>query len=98
MSMFAKIILAFLFASIVLSLFAYYSWYKPKFKEHAHSFFKPPKTFSEEAATLKARSAYIKKYVAVKHLNSKICFLIDMRISSGSDRFFVYDLQNDSVL
>lgn len=30
--------------------------------------------------------------------NTKIAFLIDMRIKSGKNRFFVYDLVNDKIL
>ena len=30
--------------------------------------------------------------------NSKIAFFIDMRIPSGKNRFFVYDLQNNKIL
>jgi hypothetical protein len=30
--------------------------------------------------------------------NSKIAFLVDMRIKSGKNRFFVYDLENNMIL
>lgn len=30
--------------------------------------------------------------------NNKIAFLVDMKIKSGKNRFFVYDLQNDKIL
>lgn len=30
--------------------------------------------------------------------NTKIAFLVDMRIKSGKNRFFVYDLQNNKIL
>ncbi|WP_281233976.1 murein L,D-transpeptidase catalytic domain-containing protein [Flavobacterium gelatinilyticum] len=30
--------------------------------------------------------------------SKKIAFLVDMRIKSGKNRFFVYDLQNDKIL
>lgn len=44
----------------------------------------------------KARDAasWIKK----NNYNSDYCFLIDMRIESGKDRFFVYSLKGDSIL
>jgi L,D-transpeptidase catalytic domain len=35
----------------------------------------------------------------LKHkLNSRYCFLIDMKVASGLKRFYIYDLQNDRVL
>ncbi|MBC7886523.1 MAG: murein L,D-transpeptidase catalytic domain family protein [Ferruginibacter sp.] len=40
----------------------------------------------------------VKPYVKENHLNSRFCFLIDMKIASGSKRFFMYDLVNDSIL
>ena len=40
----------------------------------------------------------LKKYLAVNNYNSKICFLADMNLPSGRNRFFVYDLQKDSVI
>lgn len=33
-----------------------------------------------------------------KHFSTKIIFLIDMSLPSGQNRFFVYDLQNDSII
>lgn len=38
--------------------------------------------------------AYAKKY----GFNTNTCFLIDMNLESGSNRFFVYDLQKHAVL
>jgi hypothetical protein len=38
-----------------------------------------------------------KIFVERKGYNDKICFLIDMSLSSGQNRFFVYDLVKDSV-
>lgn len=43
--------------------------------------------FAEEAKVFTRRHQFCKKY----------CFLIDMRITSGKKRFFVYDLIKDSV-
>jgi len=41
----------------------------------------------------------IKSKIGVDHkYSSKIAFLIDMKIKSGKNRFFVYDLQNDKIL
>jgi hypothetical protein len=49
-------------------------------------------------ARLKKIAHEIGTYAVKNNCNSKICFLIDMHIPSGRERFFVYDLQNDTVL
>jgi hypothetical protein len=93
-----KIIFVLLLISVAFSLPAYYFWYKPKFKEIETSFNKPIKKSSEECKRLKAVALSIKKYVVANNYNSQICFLVDMDLPSGKNRFFVYDLQNDSVV
>jgi len=40
----------------------------------------------------------VKKMSASGAYNSKIAFFIDMRIKSGKNRFFVYDLENNTIL
>lgn len=37
-------------------------------------------------------------YAQTNQFNTNICFLIDMKIESGKNRFFIYDMQKDSVL
>jgi hypothetical protein len=39
-----------------------------------------------------------KAYCLKKGYNSKTCFLIDMNLPGGKNRFFVYDLTKDSVI
>ncbi len=51
-----------------------------------------------ELARLGKEASSIEKYARLHHFNTGICFLVDMRISSGKKRFFVYDMQRDSVL
>ena len=43
----------------------------------------------------KAKAA--RTFIAQKKFNSNICFLVDMDIPSGSNRFFIYDLKTDSI-
>ncbi|MEO6175237.1 MAG: murein L,D-transpeptidase catalytic domain-containing protein [Flavobacterium circumlabens] len=38
------------------------------------------------------------KIGAGSNYNGKIAFLVDMKIKSGKNRFFVYDLENDKIL
>jgi len=47
---------------------------------------------------LKQRSTEVMPLIKKNHFNSQLCFFVDMGISSGKNRFFVYDLAGDSVL
>ena len=40
----------------------------------------------------------LENFAKENEYNSRYCFLIDMNIACGSNRFFVYDLKKDSVL
>jgi hypothetical protein len=45
------------------------------------------------------RASIIKKFVANHpNFNKEIVFLIDMKIKSGKNRFFVYDLKNNTII
>jgi hypothetical protein len=46
---------------------------------------------------LKDKAAEAASFIADNNYNSKICFLIDMSLPSGQNRFFVYDLVKDSI-
>ena len=50
-----------------------------------------------KAAGLNNRAGEINNYANQKGYSTKYCFLIDMSIASGRNRFFVYDLENNSV-
>jgi hypothetical protein len=39
-----------------------------------------------------------KQFAGKNKYNNDVCFLIDMKIRSGANRFFIYDLKDDSVL
>ncbi len=43
-------------------------------------------------------ASMLKKYAGAHGFNNSICMLVDMHIASGKPRFFLYDLQRDSVL
>ncbi len=47
---------------------------------------------------LKNHSSQLLSYAKQKSYNTNHAFLIDMKLTSGSNRFFVYDLKKDSVL
>lgn len=46
---------------------------------------------------LEQKAAEAKDFIAKKGYNPAVCFLIDMTPASGQNRFFVYDLQKDTV-
>lgn len=54
------------------------------------------KTDTEKKLQQKASEA--RKFVQQKRFNDDICFLIDMSLPSGKNRFFIYDLKKDSLL
>lgn len=47
---------------------------------------------------LQAKAALAKNFVKRNKYNQQVCFLIDMKIRSGAERFFVYDLIADTVI
>lgn len=49
------------------------------------------------AIRLKQKALIVKEYLVENNYNSDIVFMVDMSIPSGKDRFFVYNLNNDSV-
>lgn len=46
---------------------------------------------------LKKQSKRLSIYAQVNNYNTSNCFLIDMSIHSGKNRFFVYNMQKDSI-
>jgi hypothetical protein len=46
---------------------------------------------------LQGKAFELKKFVEEKGYNSRVCFLIDMSLPSGRNRFFVYDLKKDTL-
>lgn len=55
---------------------------------------------SIEVGTIKKareKIAQARTFIARKNYNETICFLIDMSLPSGQNRFFVYNLRRDSI-
>jgi hypothetical protein len=46
---------------------------------------------------LKQQAAFIKEYAKANHFNTDYCFLVDMSLPSGKNRFFVYNIKKDSI-
>ncbi len=51
----------------------------------------------ETMSRLKQKALEAKEFVNEKGFNEQYCFLIDMRLPSGKNRFFVYNLETNSV-
>ena len=58
---------------------------------------KPPNENSHKSPALDSRANEISNYASQHGYSTKYCFLINMSIKSGRNRFFVYDLENNSV-
>ena len=52
----------------------------------------------DELPRLREKARAQRGYLAQHGFNTEVCFLVDMRLPSGKNRFFVYDLRRDSVL
>jgi hypothetical protein len=91
-----KRILLIALGTIILFTLASAAWYYTKVNKKVH------KTVSVAAGVdlkrgLMLAADSILPY-AVKHkFNTDFCFIINMRMESGSNRFFIYDLSKDSV-
>ncbi len=55
-------------------------------------------TNTKELDRLKIHSSKLIDFIQKNNYYSRYCFLIDMQLPSGSNRFFVYDLRKDSIL
>lgn len=87
---------------LTISAFGYLFWYKPKFNKptKSNAFVFTPKNETDKAETLlrlSKKAIQAKGFIADHGFDLKHCFLIDMRIPSGKNRFFVYNLDKDSV-
>lgn len=47
--------------------------------------------------SVKLHAENLKPYLRQNSYNEEVCFLIDMKIAPGRNRFFVYDLKKDSI-
>ena len=88
---------------ITISAFGYYFGSTPKFRFY-HGFnaftFSENKEISnfETINRLKGKALLAKQYLNDKKgFDGTYCFLIDMRLPSGKNRFFVYNLLKDSL-
>lgn len=87
---------------LTMAVFGDFFWYRPKFKAHpkANTFAFEVENLDGEKETmlrLNQKVLQAKNYIAGHNFNATHYFLLDMRIASGKNRFFVYNLPKDSV-
>jgi len=96
----ATLLLAVLTGATAVSALGYYTTRKST-RNHPvlTRTLKPGKREISNKAVLKLKEKGIQldAFVKKNHFNQRYCFLIDMSVPSGSNRFFVYNLAGDSV-
>jgi len=94
-----KRILLIVFAVLFLFVLGSGAWYMSRLKPSGKTTARTAKVDLSKKLLLKleGRAVQAKKYAAQNNYNAQTCFLIDMSIASGKDRFFVYDLGKDSI-
>lgn len=94
---FSRLLLAFFLGCLLVSWFPKTAFWK---KTKALNLLKEKKTYYPNAVwmtKLKSKASEAKAFVKQKSYNNNHCFLIDMSLSSGQNRFFIYNLKNDSL-
>lgn len=99
MQFFMKLFFTALLFGASLSAMAYFFWYKPKFTKHAAAKTFAVKNKMDEVVKERVvnHAASISRYAKTNGCNTKYCFLVDMKEASGKKRFFIYNLQQDSI-
>ena len=100
MKLLLKLFAVFVLLIATLSSLGYFFWYKPKFTSAFNSNSFAIKNNVDKAIlteTLKQKAALLETTLNSGQFNTEHCFLIDMRIASGQNRFFIYNLNKDSV-
>jgi len=85
---------------IAIIAISWFSHSKPWKKTKA--FYLPKKqtsytTTDKTTKKLEQKVAEAKQFVQRKGYNESVCFLIDMSLPSGQNRFYIYDLKKDSL-
>ncbi|MBL0131202.1 MAG: murein L,D-transpeptidase catalytic domain family protein [Chitinophagaceae bacterium] len=61
------------------------------------SFYRINTTYKAALIRLKQQAGAVKEYLAENDFNTEYCFLVDMSIPSGKNRFFVYNFKKESL-
>ena len=93
-----KIAFSILIPTAVFATFSYFLWYKPKFNLRSDSHVPGIEKSLGRFERLQMKADSLKKFARQKKYNEEICFLADMSIPSGKNRFFVYNIPKDSLI
>jgi len=80
-----------------LSLFSTSGIWKSTKAMHLNSPEKKRDITNSTYRLIKTKAEEAKTFIKAKSYNDQICFLVDMNLPSGQNRFFVYDLKKDTV-
>jgi hypothetical protein len=98
MKLYIKTTLFIVLGSAAFSTASYFFWYKPKFKAGKRTYFPVAEKNAKLLDKLHAKGDSLRLFAQKKKYNEEICFLVDMSIPSGRNRFFVYNMKKDSLL
>lgn len=83
---------------IPIIFFTYRTFHKNKKTTVADRLVNLSKKRSDNFTRLKERAAGLLSYAKRKGFNSEYAFLVDMKQASGNKRFYIYNLQKDSLM
>lgn len=91
-----KRILLIALGTILLFTLASAAWYYVKVNKKIHKTVKAPASPDLKKELQEAADSLL-PFAVKNKFNTDFCFIINMRVQSGGNRFFVYDLVKDSV-
>jgi len=89
----------FLLILMVITLVVYY--FLPRYTKYHFplpSAKQASKTKEVQLQKIKTKAAQLKRYASSNHYSTEYCFLLDMNVPSGRNRFFIYNFQKDSII
>src|SRR5262245_34694603 len=96
MKNFLRLCLSLVFTIVILLVFAFFLWYKPRLKPARHEAYRAELIRSSpELNRLQEKAGLLRQFALAHRFNTSVCFLVDMKIASGKNRFFVYDMEKD---
>src|SRR5688572_6477034 len=94
-----KRILLIALATIIVFTLASATWYYARLNgnDKIHKV-AAPRGNVKHKQTLREQASVLLPFAKKNNFNTSLCFIVNMNIASGSNRFFVYDLQKDSAI
>lgn len=98
MSWLRRIVLSLGILSVVTVAAAGHYYYKGFYRPLHRRVSRAPTFSGSELQRVCGKAAGQKAFLRMHGYNTGFCFLVDMRLPSGKNRFFVYDLRKDSIV